>query len=1272
MPALDFGELAETVADLIAVFDRDHRYLFVNAALEREMGMQASRLLGVRNDEVMPPDDAALWRDAIDHVLATGSAREIECTIATPRGVRTYAAVLTPLGAGRVCSVARDITDVRSALDARRAGAAASYLAAAGEVLERFDPETSLQAIIDLAVPAHADWCFVHMRRDTGIAVVALAHADPKRLAEARELAARVTVPANSGVARVLRGGPAELVELDDGILSRLDASDEHRAWLRATGYRSAVVAPLTGREGILGALTFAMAASGRRYQQHDLDALSELARRTGIALENARLFAAEQQARKNAEAARDRTRQLQRLTAALSATLERDKVIAIVVDAGCGALGAAVGHAWQLRDDGETVELTAAHDDGRSDRVDHFRSFKMSTPLPASDVIRSGQPMLFETFEAMARRYPVVADRGSSPFNAWAVIPFVVRGRAIGVASFSFEEPHEFSAEDREFLTAIMGQAELALERCDLLESERRAREEVERARLRERQLHVLAAKLSSALTQTQIATIVSNEMLSILGAVTSGAALCSGDHIEIIGAAGSPNRDAVKRYAKAPLTARIVQADAVREQRIVWCSNELQLAAQYGHLEYAWRGKLCSWGGVPFTFEGRTSGALMMGFANERELSTEDREFLTTVGQLTAQALERARLSAAHQSSDDQLRLALTAARAATWSLDIKTMQTQRDDSYRRLVGLEAANSSADFSSIHPDDRAIARLAFERALRDGVPYEPEVRVQRDDGTYMWIRSHARVLYNADGTPASLAGVIVDIDEAKQASMRADTLHRLAATFASELDQDRLVHMILAELSKLTGAQLATFTFASGRSAITLGDASVAGTAASSIALPIAVQASEPLGTLLLAHAQPSYFTNEHARLASGVASHAAVALENARLYNMVVEQKQQLEDAVERARLADRRKDEFLAMLSHELRNPLAPIATALDLMDLKDSVELRKERDVIRRQVTHMSRLIDDLLDVSRITRGKIQLERKLVEISAVLAKAIETASPLLEKRMQRLSISVPHTGLLVDADPTRLAQVFQNLVTNAAKYSEPKSLVELRARREGEQIVVEVHDDGMGIAPELLPRLFELFVQGERTIDRAEGGLGIGLTIAKSLCELHGGTIDVRSEGAGKGSTFIVTLPRAVEVRAPISPSGRATERMAALPTGTRVLVVDDNIDAAEMLRAFLEALGHEPAVAHDGPAALELATTFKPDIAVLDIGLPVMNGYELAERLRATLGSEKLRLIAVTGYGQDADRARAREAGFEHHLIKPVELDALLSLLGKTA
>jgi CheY-like chemotaxis protein/two-component sensor histidine kinase len=375
---------------------------------------------------------------------------------------------------------------------------------------------------------------------------------------------------------------------------------------------------------------------------------------------------------------------------------------------------------------------------------------------------------------------------------------------------------------------------------------------------------------------------------------------------------------------------------------------------------------------------------------------------------------------------------------------------------------------------------------------------------------------------------------------------------------------------------------------------------------------------------------------------------------------------QKAQLEGAVERARLADRRKDELLAMLGHELRNPLAPIVTALELMELKSNGVLQKERDVIRRQVDHLTRLIDDLLDASRITRGKISLDRQVLQIAAVLGKAIELASPLLEKRAQRLVIEAPGDGLPVEADPTRLAQVFQNLLTNAAKYSAPGSQIELRARDRGDRILVEVIDHGIGIPAELVARLFDPFVQGDRALDRAEGGLGLGLTIAKSLCELHGGTIEVASAGIAQGSTFTVTLPCAgrAEVPAP-QPAGEHEARGA---TGMRVLVVDDNVDAAQTLHEILAMLGHEAAIAHGGMAALDLARSFQPDIAVLDIGLPTMDGYELARRLRELPGGDELRLIAITGYGQEADRVRAHEAGFDHHLVKPIALDALLPLL----
>jgi signal transduction histidine kinase/CheY-like chemotaxis protein len=364
--------------------------------------------------------------------------------------------------------------------------------------------------------------------------------------------------------------------------------------------------------------------------------------------------------------------------------------------------------------------------------------------------------------------------------------------------------------------------------------------------------------------------------------------------------------------------------------------------------------------------------------------------------------------------------------------------------------------------------------------------------------------------------------------------------------------------------------------------------------------------------------------------------------------------------------AREDERRKDEFLAMLGHELRNPLAPILTGLELMRLRGGVH--REQDVIERQVRHLVRLVDDLLDVARFTRGKASLEKEPVELATVLARAIETERPLLSQRSHALTVEVPQEGLLVDADPVRLAQVFTNLLGNAARYTDPGGHVAVTARRDGDEAVVTVRDDGIGIPPELLPRIFEPFLQGERALDRSQGGLGIGLTTARALVELHGGTLTARSGGPGAGSELIVrlpVLPSSVAARpAPNAPSPDPPVERPAF----RILLVDDNEDAAELLAEALRRTGHEVLVAHDGPEALAVAPGFRPDAALLDIGLPGMDGYELARELRRLLGPHPPRLLAVSGYGQDADRERSHAAGFELHLVKPVDLDSLVARL----
>jgi len=422
------------------------------------------------------------------------------------------------------------------------------------------------------------------------------------------------------------------------------------------------------------------------------------------------------------------------------------------------------------------------------------------------------------------------------------------------------------------------------------------------------------------------------------------------------------------------------------------------------------------------------------------------------------------------------------------------------------------------------------------------------------------------------------------------------------------------------------------------------------------SVLAPIAAR-GRVLGAIVLGTEEVGRYDTEALELLEELGLRAGVAIDNARLY--------------QEAREADRRKDEFLAMLGHELRNPLSPMVTALQLMRMKDGAALERERTIIERQVEHLTRLVDDLLDVSRITRGKVQLKRGRIDLAAVLMKAAEMAGPLLEQRSHYLEMPAPAGPLFVDGDPARLAQVLANLLNNAAKYTDPGGRIVVSAVGEGEQAVVRVRDNGAGIAPNILPRIFDMFVQEGRSIDRSQGGLGLGLAIVRSLVELHGGTVSVHSEGLGRGSEFVVRLPLVKqhvhaggEVRSPPpeAPTPRGDSR------GVRLLLVDDNRDAIELLTEFLDTKGYVTRMALDGPTGLAAANAFQPHIALLDVGLPVMDGYELASRLRQEPSLKGIKLVAITGYGQESDRHRAHAAGFDLHLVKPIEPGQLLRIL----
>jgi len=427
-------------------------------------------------------------------------------------------------------------------------------------------------------------------------------------------------------------------------------------------------------------------------------------------------------------------------------------------------------------------------------------------------------------------------------------------------------------------------------------------------------------------------------------------------------------------------------------------------------------------------------------------------------------------------------------------------------------------------------------------------------------------------------------------------------------------------------------------------------------------VAVPL-LRGGLPVAQLSVVGAAPRRWLPSEVELIERVADIVWPAFEKARADRQAEELLQE----------SNQRKDEFLAMLAHELRNPLAPIRNAAQILRLhsKGNSKLEWARAVIERQSRHLTRLVDDLLDVSRIVRGQIALEIASVDLRDVVKHALETSRPLLKERKQQLTVAVPDVELRLDADLTRLSQVFANLLINAAKYTPEGGRIWLEAAESSGEALVCVRDTGVGISAALLPYVFDLFTQGTRTPDRAQGGLGIGLTLVKKIVEMHGGSVAARSPGPGLGSEFSVYLPlRQATVIITRVPEEHAVSKLAA--RHVRVLVVDDNVDAAESIAMLISLAGHEVRSVHDAQDALDAAQSFQPHLVLLDIGLPGMDGYEVARRLRSQQALEGLRLVAVTGYGQQSDRERVLEAGFDQHLVKPVEPEALQSLLGLMA
>lgn len=520
----------------------------------------------------------------------------------------------------------------------------------------------------------------------------------------------------------------------------------------------------------------------------------------------------------------------------------------------------------------------------------------------------------------------------------------------------------------------------------------------------------------------------------------------------------------------------------------------------------------------------------------------------------------------------------------------------------------------------------------------------------------------------------------VVRLQRATAALSEANTVEEVCAVLHSDMldavgAADGAVAVLNAETGELTTFTERTRTVALCEAAIREGPVCVSSlddlenvrewTGATQVvyalALPLAL-GPKRLGAVLFEFPAPCVLGLAQRGLLQDFARQLALALDRTLTH-------ERAEQALARAEESNRAKDAFLALLGHELRNPLAPMLTALHLMQERDPTAFVHERAVLERQLNHMVRLVDDLLDASRISRGSFELSRRPVELQEVVSSSVEMVSPLIESRHHHLTVDMPERSILLHADPFRLSQVVSNLLTNAAKYTSQGGRIELTAKVRGEEVELTVRDNGSGLEPDLLPSIFDMFVQGKQGLDRRRGGLGLGLWIAKTLVELHGGKIRAESPGKGQGSTFTIVLPCAstqlASVKAPPRES-RKMERVRPL----RILVVDDNADAGETLADMLTEFGHTTRVARDGFEALGVAEQFAPEFALLDIGLPAMDGYELAAQLKRRLGPRTPQLIALTGYGQPSDQARAQAAGFSAHLTKPVRPETLVEMLAK--
>jgi PAS domain S-box-containing protein len=619
----------------------------------------------------------------------------------------------------------------------------------------------------------------------------------------------------------------------------------------------------------------------------------------------------------------------------------------------------------------------------------------------------------------------------------------------------------------------------------------------------------------------------------------------------------------------------------------------------------------------------------------------------------------------SALHARGDSADRALASALPPIIWTSDPQGRLEWVNDLWFELTGLTEEQTLKDkgaLAAVHPDDRDELGRRWRHALETSSPAEIEYRIRNRQGEYRWHLGRSSPVLDAQGNVVRWLAAAIDIhdrraveDALRASERRFETVFDLSPqplAITREADGRFVaVNDALATLLGFTREELV------GKTSVELGMWSPEERAAFVESMDAGFRASVEVSK-----------RRKDGRIVRVVLSSARSEIDGVPcLVNAATDVTAQ-RASEEALRRADHLKDEFLALLSHELRNPLTPILTSARLLERQVGAEGRQDVDVIVRQVKHLVRLVDDLLDISRVARGAVTLSKTRLDLATVVSRAVEETTPLFEQRGHRLEVSIPTSGLEVEGDAVRLTQVVDNLLTNAARYTPPGGVVTVTGAREEDSVVLRVRDTGVGIDAALLPDLFDTFIQGARGPDRAEGGLGIGLSLVRTLTELHGGTATVHSDGPGKGSEFSIRLPPAATSSGATRPNASHSDtRDAASPTA-RVLLVDDHNDVVEGLSRLLSVLGYDVRAAQDPSDALEVAEAFRPQIAILDIGLPKMDGYTLARELRSRLADAPPTLIALSGYGQPLDRHRSVASGFAMHLVKPVDVDELVAAL----